>query len=113
MLCRYQVVTASLSISEAALQATVVELLNAFGYQHLHVRRSIGKVRKHVTATSIIGWPDLLAWRPGRIVAMELKSDVGKVTPEQQAVLESLNAAGVESRVIRPADWLDLVEWLR
>ena len=39
------------------------------------------------------GWPDLLLWRPGRVVAAELKSEVGKPTDEQVAVLASLGVA--------------------
>lgn len=100
-------------ITEAEFQSTVVELLGALGYQHLHVRRTVGRGRRWTTSTNLIGWPDLLAWRPGRIVAIELKSEGGKPTAEQVAVLGSLSAAGVEGRVVRPSDWDGLVEWLR
>jgi len=101
------------AITEAQWQATVVELLGALGYEHLHVRRTIGRVRKWTTSTNLAGWPDLLAWRPGRIVAIELKSEQGKATAEQERVLASLAAAGVEGRVVRPSEWDELVGWLR
>lgn len=100
-------------ITEAQWQATVVELLGALGYRHLHVRRTIGRGRKWTTATNLAGWPDLLAWRPGRVVAIELKSESGRPTSAQLEVLESLADAGVEGRVVRPSEWDDLVRWLR
>lgn len=100
-------------ITEAEFQSTVVELLVALGYRHLHVRRTLGRGRKWTTSTNLAGWPDLLAWRPGRCVAIELKSESGQATPEQVEVLASLREAGIESRVVRPSGWDELVGWLR
>lgn len=105
--------TAALGVSEAEFQRTVIEALDLFGWEWLHCRRSIGRGGRHVTATSVSGWPDLLCWRPGRVIALELKSDTGRVTPEQRRVLASLTAAGIDARVVRPADWVELVEVLR
>lgn len=103
----------ALAITEAEWQATVVELLRALGYRSMHVRRSRGRGMAHTTSTSIPGWPDLFAWRPGRAVALELKSERGVVSPEQAAVLAELQAAGVRARVARPSEFDELVEWLR
>lgn len=95
-------------MTEAEFQAQVVELATITGWRHLHVRRTIGRGRKWTTSTNLAGWPDLLLWRPGRIIAVELKTDVGKVTDDQEDVLRSLAEAGVESFVWRPSDW-DLI----
>lgn len=92
-------------MTEAEFQAQVVELATITGWRHLHVRRTIGRGRKWTTSTNLAGWPDLLLWRPGRIIAVELKTDVGKVTDDQEDVLRSLSDAGVEAFVWRPADW--------
>jgi hypothetical protein len=92
-------------ITEAEFQAQVVELAAICGWSHLHVRRTIGRGRKWTTSTNLAGWPDLLLWRPGRVVAAELKAEHGKTTPEQVAVLASLAAAGVETHVWRPSDF--------
>lgn len=100
-------------ITEQQWQSTVVDLLGALGYRHLHVRRTVGRGRKWTTATNLVGWPDLLAWRPGRCVAIELKSESGRATAEQLEVLASLAVAGIEGRVVRPSQWDALVEWLR
>lgn len=99
-------------VTETEFQQQVVQLATIAGWQHLHVRRTIGRGRKWTTSTNLPGWPDLLLWKPGRIVAAELKTDTGKTTPEQDAVLASLTAAGVETHVWRPADWDEIASTL-
>lgn len=100
---------------EVDFQATVVEAAGALGWQHLHVRRTIGRGKRWVTATNLVGWPDLLLWheRQGRVVAIELKSEAGRATTEQLEVLRSLEAAGVETHVFRPSQWEELCSVLR
>jgi hypothetical protein len=100
-------------IPEVDWQHTVVDLLTVLGYRSMHVRHSVGKGNRWTTTTSVAGWPDLVAWRPGRLVAIELKSARGRVTPEQAQVLEELTDAGVECRVARPADFHDPRAWLQ
>lgn len=103
----------ALVVSEAEWQGTVVDLLRALGYRSMHVRRSRGKGMRHTTSTSVAGWPDLVAWRPGRFVALEVKSEAGRATADQVRVLGELEAAGVECRVARPSDFDELAGWLR
>lgn len=94
-------------VSEVEWQQQVVQLAAMMGWEHLHVRRSIGKQRSWVTATNIVGWPDLLLWserQPGRHLAVELKSESGQLRPEQREVLNRLSAAGFHSYVWRPRD---------
>ncbi len=91
--------------TEAELQQQVVELARIAGWRVMHVRRSIGKGRRWTTATSVVGWPDLVLWRPGQFLAVELKTDTGMLTVEQAAVLDGLRAAGVDTRVWRPRDF--------
>lgn len=98
-------------MTEAELQAQIMELATITGWRFLHVRKSIGRRdgrRGWQTTTNLKGWPDLLLWKPGRIVAAELKSDTGQTTPEQRDVLGSLAAAGVECFVWRPCDWAEI-----
>ena len=99
------------AISEAEWQGQVIELAGYYRWRHLHVRRSIGKGRRWVTATNVVGWPDLLLWNEtqGRLIAAELKSEAGQPTPEQLEVLGSLARTGlVECYVWRPSN-LDVV----
>jgi hypothetical protein len=105
-------------MSEADWQRQVVELAGILGWQHLHVRRTIGRGKKWVTATNLKGFPDLLLWHETmrRIVAAELKTNKGRVQPEQLDVLRSLQAAGMETFVWRPDDLDDvkhILSWPR
>jgi hypothetical protein len=92
-------------VSEADFQKQVVELAGICGWHHLHVRRTIGRGRKWTTSTNLAGWPDLLLWRTGEVIAAELKSERGVVSPEQCEVLDSLRDAGVRCFVWRPSDF--------
>lgn len=98
-------------MNEVEWQAQVVQLARLNGWQHLHVRRSIGKNRKHTTATNVKGWPDLLLWheRDQRVMAIELKVKPNTATDEQLAVLRSLSAAGIETHVMFPEQLDELV----
>lgn len=87
-------------------QGQVVQLAGTLGWEHLHVRRSIGKGKRWVTATNVKGWPDLFLWHPiqGRVMAAELKVGKDTLTVEQRLVLRSLEAAGIPTYVWRPED---------
>jgi hypothetical protein len=93
-------------VTEDEWQQQLIELAHILGWKHMHVRRSIGKGRKWVTATNVIGWPDLVMWseRQKRLIFAELKSESGKTSPEQDDVIASLRAAGQEVYVWRPSD---------
>lgn len=54
------------------------------------------------------GFPDLVLARE-RVVFAELKSERGKVQPEQSDWLERLRAAGAEAHLWRPSSWDDVV----
>ena len=104
---------ASIAITEVEWQQQVIQLALTLGWQYLHVRRSIGKGKRWVTATNIVGWPDLLLWAPGRgLVAVELKVGGNKPTAEQVDVLASLSAAGVRTMVAYPGDLDELARLL-
>lgn len=44
-------------MTEADWQGQVIDLAHAYQWRHLHVRRTIGKGKKWVTATNVAGWP--------------------------------------------------------
>lgn len=106
--------TTGLEIDHVGLQATVVAALHVLGWEHLHVRRSIGKGHRWTTTTSQVGWPDLYAWHPraGRQLAVELKVPPDRLTDDQHRVLGSLADAGVEVAVLCPDDLAHLGELL-
>lgn len=59
------------------------------------------------------GFPDILAAHPGRglAIAWEVK-DGGYMTRDQAAWIGALGAAGLDARVIRPADYDAAIELL-
>lgn len=91
-------------------QAQVVQLAHILGWNHLHVRRTIGRGRKWTTSTNRKGWPDLFLWHDQRgFVAIELKVKPDKPKPEQLEVLDELARAGARTMVAYPDD-LDEVQ---
>lgn len=91
-------------------QQQIVELAHAFGWRHLHVRRTVGRGKKWVTATNLKGWPDLYLMRPDRgYVAAELKIPPDKATPEQAELLAYLGSMpSTVAKLWTPADWDDI-----
>lgn len=92
-------------IPEKDWQAQVVQLARLSGWRRIYhtfdSRRSQG------------GFPDLVLVRPPELLIVELKTDVGKVKPNQQEWLDDLAACGVETAVWRPRDFDDIVQRLR
>lgn len=82
-------------ISEAQWQANVLRLadLGAWTSYHTHDSRRSRK-----------GFPDLVLIRPGEMLVAELKTDTGRLTPEQEQWLYLFATAGVETQVWRPRD---------
>lgn len=58
------------------------------------------------------GFPDLVIVG-NAVIFVELKSQRGRVSPEQQAWLDALMRAGVEAHVWRPDDWPLVAERLK
>ena|SRR5690242_18556003 len=80
---------------ERDLQEAVRQLCAGLGLFHY----------PHNSARSEPGWPDsTIIGR--RVLFRELKSECGRVTPEQAAVGRRLKAAGENWRVWRPSDLL-------
>jgi hypothetical protein len=93
-------------ITEKEWQEQVVHLASIFGWDHNHTRRSIGRGQRWTTATSKVGFPDLLLWHPRHgIAAIELKVGSNRPTAEQLQVLAGLQAAGAKVMVAHPDDF--------
>lgn len=98
------------AIREEDFARTVTDLANQMGYAHMHVRRTVGRGRRWTTGTSVKGWPDFAFWREQRFFLAELKSETGKLSPDQTNIIRSLRQAGVDVYVWRPSDWEQVVE---
>jgi hypothetical protein len=92
-------------VTEAQFLAQVIQLAKILGYRAYHPALSKWSER---------GWPDVALVRPPRFILAELKSDKGKVTPQQQEWLDDLaRCPGVEVWLWRPSDFEQIVEILR
>jgi len=101
-------------VSEAEWQRQVVRLLNEFGYVCDHVFRLRCHDGSWRTGNTLAGRPDVIALRPPRLLAIELKAERGVLDRRQRACL-SLYAEvpGARAWVLRPSD-LDVArEWFR
>jgi hypothetical protein len=81
---------------ERELQQLVADLCRVLGLWHFHVQHSRGMTP---------GWPDSVIVGE-RIIYRELKSERGRLSPEQRATGDALTAAGADWKVWRPRDWL-------
>jgi len=108
-------------VSEADFQRQVIDLALTLGYRVAHFRPGQTSRKDHngkaVWVTPMCGdpgWPDLILCRPPRLIIVELKSEKGKVSPEQEIWLAQLNqCSGVEVRVWRPSVWDNIVDDLK
>lgn len=94
----------ALTLPEAGWQQTVVDTAQAYGWwvhHHFDSRRSTA------------GWPDLVLLRPPEAIFVELKTDAGRIRPEQREVLAALEACGLETHIWRPRDFYEMAERLR
>lgn len=82
--------------SERDWQATVLQYAALRGWRAYHNPDS---------RRSTAGFPDLVLVRRPHVVFAELKSDTGRLRPEQVQWLDELRACGVMAVVWRPADW--------
>lgn len=82
-------------MTEAELQDTVITAAEFHGWQVFHDRDS---------RTNRPGFPDLVLVRPPTVLFVELKSEKGRVRPEQQTWLDALEqCSDVASGLVRPS----------
>ena len=100
--------------TEAQFTDQLIEVGRLLGYKVAHFRpaKTSRGWRTPVSGDGA-GWPDLTFAKPGRLIFAELKSKVGKLSPEQTDWLALLEATGAESYVWRPAQFEEAVEILR
>jgi hypothetical protein len=94
-------------ISEADWQRKVIEAAGYYGWMVAHFRAAQTQIgwRTPVAANGK-GFPDLVLAKPGRAVLFrELKSEKGRLSPEQVVWGDVLEHAGADWAVWRPSDW--------
>lgn len=86
-------------MSENVLQSRVEGAARQLGWLFYHT---------HDSRRSHPGFPDLALAKDQRLIFAELKSQKGRLRPEQKLWLDALGQIpGVDVFLWRPADWLD------
>ncbi len=102
--------------TEADFQNTVIKLAQYLGWRVAHfrgvrVQRRNGTVYYQTPVQADgAGWPDLFLAHPGKnlIIVAEIKSEKGRLSPEQKVWLDIFSSAGVPAYVWRPSDWEEI-----
>lgn len=86
--------------AEAHFQTQVVNLAALYGWN----------LRYHTydSRRSAPGFPDLVLVRPPEILFWEVKSESGRIRPEQKEWIAALTACGLEAAILRPSDFDDI-----
>ncbi|MBT9148434.1 MAG: hypothetical protein DDT32_02208 [Syntrophomonadaceae bacterium] len=94
--------------SEKEFLAQIIELAEHRGWAAYHVLD-----QKTYSRRTSKGFPDLVLARPPHIIFAEIKSDEGRLSPEQEAWLQLLSKCdGIKTYIWRPLDWDNIVKLL-
>jgi hypothetical protein len=109
----------AVNVTERDFQKRIETTATMFGWSFMHISESTKRVRRggkylSVPDPACQGWPDLTLAHPrsGRLLFREVKTDKGKLTPEQEQWLRTLAACGQDVAVWRPRDWANIVNEL-
>lgn len=85
-------------ISESDFQKQVIDLAQTLGYGLIYHNPD--------SRRSQAGFPDLILgnYKTSRVLARELKTATGKLSPEQVTWITTMQAAGINAGVWRPED---------
>lgn len=107
-------------MSEGEFLGAVIQYARERGWRVAHFRpaRTASGWRTAVQADGK-GFPDLVLARPprdgerGRVVFVELKSETGRMSPEQQTWCHALLCGGAEYYSYKPKNWFELMRDLK
>lgn len=92
---------ASWNPSEKELQQTILKDARTLGWRCYHTFDA---------RRSAYGFPDVICLRDTRCLALEMKTNRGRVRPEQVAWIEAFGRVpGVTAGIIRPRDYDDVL----
>ena len=104
----------SKTVSEAAFQDAVIDLAHVLGWKVAHFRPAkTNQGWRTPVAADGKGFPDLVMVRGERLIFAELKSEKGKMSPEQDAWMEALRFTGALIAVWQPRHWDHIVQELK
>ena len=89
-------VSALTAMSERQLQEAIIEAAELHRWMVYHTYDS---------RRSKAGFPDLMMVRDGVLLALEMKTESGRLTPEQTEWIDALQSVpGVKAALVRPRD---------
>jgi hypothetical protein len=94
--------TIAATMTEAELQANVIELAHALGWLIVHQRPALTTSGYRTAIQGDKGFPDVVAAKDGRVLLAELKTQTGRLTAEQQRWVTAS-----EAYVWRPENWFN------
>lgn len=102
-------------LTEADFLRQIIDLARLLGWRTAHFRPAwSGRGWRTPVQGDGAGFPDLILVRRERMIAAELKREVGgAVSPEQVAWLQAFDTAGLETAIWRPSDLTRIAEDLR
>ncbi len=96
-------------ITEQAFQRQVIALARLHHWRVAHFRPArTAKGWRTPCQADAAGWPDLVLCRPPRLLFVELKSERGRLSAEQEAWIDALTRAGQVCLLWRPSDWEEI-----
>ena len=103
------------ALTEADFLAQVIDLAHLLGWRTAHFRPAwSGRGWRTPVQGDGAGFPDLILVRRDRLIAAELKREVGGVVSEDQRLwLAAFDKAGLETAIWRPSDLTAIAEALR
>lgn len=102
-------------MTEAQFQQQIIDLAHLYGWRVAHFRPAWSKDgQRCMTAVQAdgAGWPDLTLVKGSRLIFAEIKSDKGRISPDQQGWLDALQKTRAEVYLWRPDDWPQVQEIL-
>ncbi|MDD5510877.1 MAG: VRR-NUC domain-containing protein [Dehalococcoidales bacterium] len=99
-------------MTEKEFATAVEDLLNLYSWTWCHYRPAKTDKGWRTPLSGHKGMPDYIAVKGKRLLMFELKSDTGKVSPEQQGWLDALGKTKVEVYCWRPDQFNEIVEIL-
>ena len=91
------------------MQATIIAAAELHGWLVHHGRPARTNAGWRTAVSGNVGFPDLVLARNGVVLFLELKSERGRLTPDQTGWLEHLP----RSHLVRPSTLDTVLEWLR
>ena len=100
-------------VTEKQFSQQIEQLLDLFGWRWCHFRPARTAQGWRTAISGYEGFPDYIAVKGKRLLIAEIKSDKGKLSPEQEVWLDELAACGQEVYLWRPAHFEEIARILR